>query len=103
MDKGIQQHVGDVVGQRAADQKLHRQIVDAFRIQAIVSAFGPDPALRQHVPDRPRSGLEALARTRGQWIDDVVEQQVPLVESVVMPGKPDRAAAILFEKVGSGF
>lgn len=74
VDKGIQQHVGDVVGQRAADQKLHRQIVDAFRIQAIVSAFGLDPALRQYDPDRPRSGLEALARTRGQRIDDVVEQ-----------------------------
>jgi hypothetical protein len=30
--------------------------------------------LRQYDPDRPRSGLEALARTRGQRIDDVVEQ-----------------------------
>ena len=43
--EGIKQKVGDIVGQRAPDQKFHRQVVDPLRVLAVVGAFCPHPAL----------------------------------------------------------
>ena len=57
------------------------------------------PALRQDVAHRTRNRLEALARSGLRRVDDVVEHQVPLVERVVAPGEPDRAAAVLLEQL----
>jgi hypothetical protein len=48
--------------------------------------------LRKDVPYGAGKGLEALAwASRGQ-LDDVVEEEVPLVERVVRPGELNRAA-----------
>ena len=55
------------------------------------------PALREDVAHRAGKRLETLARAGGRRIDDVVEDQVPLVERVVRPGELDRAAAVLRE------
>ena len=98
LHEGIEQQIGHVVGQRAPDQKLHRQIVDALRVLAVVGALGPHPALRQDIPDRAGGRLKLFARAGSARIDDVVEQQMPLVEGVVGSGEPDRTAAVLLEK-----
>jgi hypothetical protein len=102
MHTGIEQQIGHIVGQRAPDQKFHGQIVDAFGVQAIIGAFGPNPALRQHVPDRSRGSLEAFADAGRERIDNVVEQQMPLVERIVMTRKTDRTAPVLLKKVRRG-
>ena len=94
----IEQQIGDIVGERAPDQKFHRQIVDPLRVLPVIGAVGQHPALRQHIPHRARGRLEALARPGGFRSDDVVEKQVPLVQGVVGPGEPDRAAAVLLQE-----
>ena len=91
----IEQEVRDVVGQRAADEKLHREIVDALGVLALVGVLREHPALREDVPHGAGEGLETLARAGGGQVDDVVEDEVPLVERVVRPRELDRAAAVL--------
>ena len=54
--------VEDVVGQRPADQELHRQVVDLLGVGAIIGRVRLQPALREHVAERPGHGLEPLAR-----------------------------------------
>ena len=49
-----------------------------------------------------RSRLEALACPGLIQRDNIVEQQVPFVEGIVMTGKADRPAAVLGEEVGRG-
>ena len=94
----VEEEVDDVVGQRAADQELHREVVDALGVLALVGLLGAHPALREDVPDGAGDGLVPLPRARGGGIDDVVEQEVPLVERGLRPGEPDRAAAVLLEQ-----
>ena len=95
----VEQQVRDVVGERAADQELHREVVDALGVLALVGALGAHPALREDVPHGARDGLEALPRTERRGVDDVVEQQMPLVERIVRAGELDRAAAVLLEEL----
>ena len=99
LDERIEQQVGDVVGERPADQKLHRQIIDPLRIGPPVGAFGQDPTLGQHIPDRAGDRLEALPRPGRVRSDDVVEEQVALIQSVAVAAEADRTAAVLLEKV----
>ena len=67
--------VEDVVGQRPADQELHREVVDLLGVGAIVGRVRLQPALRQQVAERPGHGLETLARVGLLRPDDVVEDQ----------------------------
>src|SRR5208337_4230799 len=53
------------------------------RVLSVIGAVGQNPALRQHIPHRTRGCLEALARPGGFRSNDVVEKQVPLVQSVI--------------------
>ena len=99
LHKGIEQKIGDIVGERSPDQKLHRQIIDPLRVLPVIGAVGQNPALRQHIAHRTRGCLEALARSGGFRSDDVVEKQVPLVQGVVVAGEPDRATAVPGEKL----
>ena len=39
----IEEKVGDVVGQRAADEKLHREVVDTLRVLTLVGRLGMTP------------------------------------------------------------
>jgi hypothetical protein len=55
--------------------------------------------LGQHIPDRSGSSLKPLSCSGINGIDNVVEEQMPLVERVLVPGEPDRTAAILLEEV----
>ena len=83
--EGIEQKIGDIVGERPPDQKLHRQIVDPLRVLPVIGALGQNPTLRQHIPHRTRGGLEALAWPGSFRSDDVVEEQVPLVKASLWP------------------
>ena len=91
----IEQEVGDVVGQRAADEELHREVVDALGVLALVRVLRVDPSLRKDVPHGAGEGLETLARAGSRQVDDVVEDQVPFVERVVRPRELNRATPVL--------
>jgi hypothetical protein len=97
--KGVEQKIGDIVGERPSDQKFHRQIIDPLWVLPVIGAGGQNPALRQHIAHRTRRCLEALARPGGFRSADVVEKQVPLVQGVVATGEPDRATAVPREKL----
>ena len=95
----VEEEVQDVVGERAADQELHGEVVDALRVLALVGVLGAQPALREDVPHGAGDGLVALARPDRRRVDDVVEHQMPLVERIAGPGELDRAAAVLLEQL----
>lgn len=59
-----------------------------------------NPALREDVPYRAGSGLEVLASAGTLQIDDIIEDKVPLVESIG-PREPDRAAAVFFQALAT--
>ena len=95
----IEEEVHDVVGERAPDQELHGEIVDALGVLALVRLLGAQPPLREDVPHGAGDGLVALARTHRRGIDDVVEHEMPLVERIARPRELDRAAPVLLEKL----
>ncbi len=99
LDQGIEHQVHDVVGERAADQKLDRDIVDPLRILARVGLVGAQPAVREDVADRAGGGLETLPRVGQLRLDDVVELQVPFIERVRRSGEAHRAEAVLLQKL----
>ncbi len=90
-----QQQIRDVVGQRATHQEFHREVVSALRVCPLVGLLGADPSLRENVPDRARECLVPLARLTCRGINDVVEQQVPLIQRISGTGELDRTAAVL--------
>ena len=58
----VEQEVGDVVGQRAADEELHREVVDPLGVLAVVGLLGAQPALREDVA---HGAGDASKRSRG--------------------------------------
>jgi hypothetical protein len=57
----IEEKVSDVVGECAANEELHREIVDALRVRLRVGVLSVYSSLRQDVSRRPGEGLESLA------------------------------------------
>ncbi len=49
--------------------------------------MGAQPPVRKNVPDRARGGLVALPSIRGLGLDNVIELEMPLIESVRRPGE----------------
>jgi hypothetical protein len=94
----IEQKVRDVVGQRAADEELHGQVVDALGVLSFVGLLGAHPALRQDISHRAGGRLELLPRACRDRVDDVVEEEVPLVEPVGRTRELNRATSVLFEQ-----
>ena len=97
-DDRVEQEIGDVIGERAPDQVLHREIVDALGVLPRVVFFGADPALRQEVAHRAGQRLEPFARPGGSQRHDIVEDQVPLIESIGRTRELDRATAVLLQE-----
>ena len=97
LDEGVEQQVGDIVGQRAPNEKLHRQVVDALRVLPPVGRLRVHPACREDIPDGACEGLKTLARTRSLQIDSIVEDQMAFVERVVRSRKLDRARRVLLD------
>ena len=60
LDQGIEHEIHDVVGERAANQKLDRNIVDPLRILPRVGLVRPQPAFGQNVSHRAGGRFVAL-------------------------------------------
>ena len=80
------EEIGNIVGQGATEQKFHREVIDALGIALPVGLFGFQPALRKHVADRPRNGLELVAVGGFRFRDDMVERNVPLIKRIGVAG-----------------
>ncbi len=91
--------VVDRVGQRPADEELHRQVVNLLGVLLVVGAVGQQPSLREQIAERPGQGLEPLARAGLVLGHDVVEDQAPVVTLVV--GDAERTALVLVERIQS--
>src|SRR5262249_44974076 len=76
----VEQQIRDVIGQRTPEKKLHRQVVNPFRILSLIRGFGLHPALRQDITHRVSESFEALPRAGYFWVDRAIENQVPIVE-----------------------
>ena len=98
-DEGGEPHVGHVVGERPAEQVLHRQVVDPLRVLPRVVAVRGDPALGQDVADRVGRGLEAFPVAGRLRVHHRVEEEVPFVEGVVGAGELHRAAPVVGEEL----
>src|SRR3989475_5579221 len=96
----IEQEIHDVVGERTADQELHREVVDALRVLALVGSFRAYPSLGQDVTYGAREGLEAFAWSGSGGIDDAVEDEMAFVEPIGIPCELNGAAAVLLAKGG---
>ena len=84
-DELLDAQVDDVVDQRAADQELHRQVVDPLGVLPVVRLLGQQPALGEQIAQRAGDRLEALALAGVLHGDDMVEDQVPVVVVVDSP------------------
>ena len=91
----VEEKVGNVVGQRSAEEKLHREIVDALAILTLIGLLRTQPSLREHVAHGTRCGLETLASTDGRQFPDVIEEEVAFVQRIGRSGEPDGAATVL--------
>ena len=85
----IEQQIGDVVRQRAPDEKLHREIVDTLRIFTFVGAFSMYPALRKDVADRVGKRFKPRPSVGCDELHDVVENKMAI-----------RTGSYLFQKTG---
>ena len=86
-----------LLARRAADEKLHRKVVDALGVLALVGVLREHPALREDVPHGAGKGLEAFSRARGGQFDDVIEEQVPLVKRLIRARELHRTAPVLLD------
>ena len=96
----VEQKVGNVVGQRSADEKLHREIVDALAILALIGLLRTQPSLREDVAHGAGCGLETLASADGRQFPDVIEEEVPFVQRIGRSGEPDGTATVLLYELG---
>jgi hypothetical protein len=97
---GIEEKIRNVIGERAADEKFHREIVNTLRILTLVSLFGMNPALRQNIAHRVSDRLEAFASADRGHLHDVVKDEMTLVKRLVSATKPNGSATILLNKLG---
>ena len=95
----IEQQIRHIVGQRAADEKLHREVVDALWVLALVRVLCQYPPLGKDVPHRAGEGLKTIARVGACRIDDVVKEQVAFVQAALCPREMNRAGVVLIEEL----
>jgi len=86
MRAGRQERVGDIVGERPAEQEFHREVIGPLGILLRIGILRLKPSLRNDVADRPGGRLVLVAQRGVPRIDDMVEDQVPLVECVLGSG-----------------
>ena len=97
---------GEVVGERTADEILHREIINTFGILAlIIRFFRGHPALREHIADgqarkRPQN---VHARHERSHIPYVVKNEMAPLIQTVRPGEPDHVASVLLKQTGRIF
>ena len=76
----IEQQIGDVVSQRAANEKFHREIVDSLRVVTLVGAFRLYPALRKDVANRVGKRFKLCPSVGCAKIHDVVKDKVAFIQ-----------------------
>src|SRR6266446_8423998 len=96
---GIKQEVGNVVGQRTPDEKLHGEVINALGIASFIRLLGLDPALREDVSHGTRERLKAFTCTRHLRVDDSVKKQMAFVKRVFRSDKWSRTASVVMEKL----
>ena len=64
VDERLGHEVGDVVGQRTADQEFHREVVDALDIRAVVAPHRVHPALDQAIARGVGRRMKPIVRRR---------------------------------------
>ncbi len=79
-DEFLDSQIDDVVDQRAADQELHRQVVNPLGVLLVVSLFALTASARSSRSRNER----ATASKRSRWLalshgDDMVENQMTVV------------------------
>jgi hypothetical protein len=94
----VEQKVDDIVGQRSTDEKLHREVIKAFRVVLFVGLVGEYPSLREDVPNRASECFKPVTRRGCGPIDDVVEKKMAFIECVASPGELNRAASVPIEE-----
>jgi hypothetical protein len=98
-DDRIEHEFQDVIAERAADEKLDRDIVDPLWILARVGLVGLKPTIGKNVSYRAGGGLVALSRVGGLELDDIVELHAPLIEPIGGSGEGRRADAVLLQEL----
>ena len=83
---GVNQEIGDVVGQGATEQKFHREVINALGVALPVSLLGFQPALRKHVAHGTRDGFELVAVGSFRFRDDLVERDMTLIQGIGVTG-----------------
>src|SRR5262249_23691842 len=78
-NKFFNPEVDNVIDQRSADEKLHRQIVDLLGILLIVRLLRQQPALGEQVAQRASDCFEPLALISILLRNNVIEYEVPVV------------------------
>ena len=96
---GIEEKVRDIVGQRAADEKFHREIVNALGVLALIGFIGTHPSLRENIAHGAGDGLKTLARADRRCFHNVVKDEVALIKRIVRSGELNRPAAVLLEEL----
>ncbi len=97
----IKKKVRNIVSERAADEKFHREIINPLWILALIGFFRMHPSLRKNIAHRAGDRLKTLSRSDRRHFHNVVKEEVPLVERVVRSGELNRPAAILLEELRS--
>jgi hypothetical protein len=85
--------IHDVVAQGAAEQELHRQIVDALGSGLLARPPCSDPPVSDEVTDEPAGRLELLARISLNRVNQVFAQHVAFGPVFVVAGQPQAIQA----------
>ena len=101
MGIGVQEKVHHIVGERAADEKFHGEVIHALGVVARISALGINPSPRQKFPHGERERLESFVRRRARQADDLVDQQVLLVQDLVQARRSVQVARVLVQSRGN--
>ena len=76
---GIEQKILNIIGERSAEKKFYRQIIDAFWIPALIRLLGTDPTLRKYVAYGSCNRFKPIARVGNLYVRDTVEKKMALI------------------------
>jgi len=73
--------------QRAADEKLHREVVDALGVGLFTRQPRLDPAVGNEVANEPGNRFETLPRTGRDRVDHVLAEQIAIGPIILVTGQ----------------
>src|SRR5213076_851362 len=89
----VKEKIRDIVSQRATDEELHRKIVNALWILALIRLLSSNPSLRKNITHGMSDGFEALSSADLRRFHNIIKNEVALIKSFVRSGEPNRPAA----------